>query len=90
MRENIKRLVAALLVVGTLGTAVAVAFAITNDDGNCHERTVAKVTARHGNDTLTVEHPPEGSVAAGGGQRITVEGHTAKLHGPGEMRVVCR
>jgi hypothetical protein len=70
--------------------ASAFALAITNDDANCHEQTVAVAKASHGRDSLTVVNPPEGSVAAGGGQRIEVTGHQAKLKGPGTLEVVCR
>jgi len=87
MRKLLPLIVIAALVIGAGSAAFAL---ITNDDSNCHEQTVAVAKAIHGNDSLTVVNPPEGSVAQGGGQRITVTGHQAKLQGPGKLEVVCK
>jgi len=83
--------IALALVVAALALgATALAVAITNDPGNCHEQTVAEAKATNGNDSLRVVHPPDGSTVIGGGQRIDVDGHVATLHGPGKMQVVCK
>ncbi len=79
--------VCGVLAVASSVTAIAL---VSNDNQSCGPHAVAEARVQHGKQGLTVVNPPPGSVAAGGGDRIEVNGHRVHLDGRGHLYVRCQ